>query len=219
MADTTEYGSNYGENAALGSILDGNNSANSTASGNWENASARAKTHVMGSILDKTNNLLNSEENAHTSSYNLKINNGQDSYINSAEFEQFLEIAQKTKLSNTQAQSLLDYGTQKNVEALKSYKNQIASWEEQISNDPELGGTSLENTILTANRAVNHFDASGELSTIMRTTGYGSHPAVLRFLYSIGKTLGEDNMPSQGFNNRANIPLEERLWRNWKIKS
>ena len=52
-------------------------------------------------------------------------------------------------------------------------------------------GDQKETNINIAKQALKTFDATGELSKILRETGFGSHPLVLEFMKSVGEKLQE----------------------------
>ena len=46
---------------------------------------------------------------------------------------------------------------------------------------------------------------------LLRKTGYGSHPTLVRLLARIGADMGEDNILRTG-SSGGEIPLEDRLY-------
>lgn len=138
--------------------------------------------------------------------------------VSPEEVTAFTDFAKSSKLSNEQAQSVLDYGIKQNAAAREAMTTMRTQWETSVRADKELGGDNLNATVQTANMAIKEYDTSGTITHILRESGYGSHPDVVRFLYNVGKTLGEDNVPNAGSSGRAETPLEDRLYPTYKVK-
>ncbi len=83
--------------------------------------------------------------------------------------------------------------------ALQQYGNMIqtsqqaerAVMEQQGKNFVKTWGEQPEFNLSLAQRALVENDHSGKLIAMLNTTGYGNHPAVLEFLYNIGKSMKE----------------------------
>jgi hypothetical protein len=52
-------------------------------------------------------------------------------------------------------------------------------------------GDAAEYNLGLAKQALKAVDSEGELSNVLKETGYGNHPVVLRFLYNLGNQLKE----------------------------
>lgn len=90
------------------------------------------------------------------------------------------------------------------------HEQQVQAWEEASRNDPDFGGEKLQENLAIANRALEAYDPQGEIRAMLAETGYGNHPALVRFMLAIGRDLSPDRMVSGGHNSggdaRAQFP-------------
>lgn len=75
---------------------------------------------------------------------------------------------------------------------------QVQDWEASSRADPEFGGDKLDESLATANRVFAAYDPQGEIRTMLTETGYGNHPALIRFFVAIGRDLSPDRMVGAG---------------------
>lgn len=126
--------------------------------------------------------------------YDLKMPEGIE--MDNEAIEAFTPIAKELKLGNEQAQKLADlYAAQlKKVHEAQQeqYLKTIESWEEEAKKDPEIGGDKFQGAVASAKRALQTFDADGAFLDLMEKSGFGNHPAVMRFVSRVGKSLKED---------------------------
>lgn len=108
---------------------------------------------------------------------------------------EFLPIAKELNLNQEQAQSLINMGSQLAQEfqqkALDAWQEQITGWAEQTRNDKELGGQNLPQSLGVARRALEEF-GTPEFNQLLRESGIGNHPEMVRFALRIGKAIGND---------------------------
>lgn len=90
------------------------------------------------------------------------------------------------------------------------HDHQVQAWEEASRNDPDFGGEKLNENLAIANRALEAYDPQGEIRAMLTETGYGNHPALVRFMLAIGRDLAPDRMVGGGHNSggdaRAQFP-------------
>lgn len=90
------------------------------------------------------------------------------------------------------------------------HEQQVQAWEEASRNDPDFGGEKLQENLAIANRALEAYDPQGEIRAMLAETGYGNHPALVRFFLAIGRDLSPDRMVGGGHNSggdaRAQFP-------------
>lgn len=110
----------------------------------------------------------------------------------------FGTVAKELKLSQGNAQKLLDSmapaiakSQQARVEALK------AEWQQQVLDDPVLGGDRLGETMAIARKAYGKF-ASPELRKMLTETGLEGHREVIAMFHSIGKVISDDTIVAPG---------------------
>ncbi|MEG2173678.1 MAG: hypothetical protein RRY29_10555 [Desulfovibrionaceae bacterium] len=129
----------------------------------------------------------------------------------------FENYAKSAGLSNEQAQAALDFKVHLTREFQETQQQLLTQWEEQVRADPALGGRNLTTTVATATRAMQHYDPTGTISKLLCSSGHGSNPDVVRFLYNIGKAMGEDKVPFTGNARQAELPLAERMYPHFKF--
>ena len=78
------------------------------------------------------------------------------------------------------------------------HEQQVQAWEEASRNDPDFGGEKLQENLAIANRALEAYDPQGEIRAMLAETGYGNHPALIRFFVAIGRDLSPDRMVGAG---------------------
>ena len=81
------------------------------------------------------------------------------------------------------------------------HEQQVQAWEEASRNDPDFGGEKLQENLAIANRALEAYDPQGEIRAMLAETGYGNHPALVRFFLAIGRDLAPDRMVGGGHNS------------------
>lgn len=138
--------------------------------------------------------------------YELKL--PKDSKLNAAHLEKVATFAKERGFSQEEAQAFLERDNAIHSEALANYEksfqrggegwNQLLdTYEQQGIEDKEIGG-SIENLTKhaeLARRVVERFDSKDKaLSTMLSESPVGSHPAVIRFLSTIGKAMSDDKM-------------------------
>ena len=69
-------------------------------------------------------------------------------------------------------------------------------WLNAVRSDAEIGGDGFEQNLAAAKLGLSKF-GTPELNTLLRTSGLGNHPEVIRVFTRIGKTLKEDQ-PTPG---------------------
>lgn len=90
-------------------------------------------------------------------------------------------------------------------------------WRAQVERDPELGGEHLEDTITRARLALQRFDADGSIARLLDASGYGNHPAIVRFFSRLADAVMED-APVAGRPGGSLAPLEERMYAGWRAQ-
>lgn len=149
--------------------------------------------------------------------YDLAIPESLKAEVPQEKMDEFTSYARAAGLSNEQAQAALDFKIQLNRDYEETHRQQVAQWETQVRADPELGGKNMDVTVATATRAMQHYDPTGHISKLLCESGHGSNPEVVRFLYNIGKSLGEDKVPFSNSSVRSDASLGERMYPNFKF--
>lgn len=124
--------------------------------------------------------------------------------------------AKENKLSKDLAQSLLD----KQEEAVSHYidkeaekwNKQLDDWRDEVVADSHMGGDYLKETSENAKRVVERFGDEGVIE-ILRETGYGDNPHIVRFLSKIGKAMSDDSLVLDGKSETNNKPIEDYFYK------
>ena len=83
------------------------------------------------------------------------------------------------------------------------WQQQVEQWRQEVADDPQLGGEHLPATV-----------TDKSIGRLLEESGYGNHPAVLRFFSRLADSLLEDSLPgSEGGGSLP--PLEERMYAGW----
>lgn len=109
-------------------------------------------------------------------------------------------------------QELIDLAAKQTVESINRYtdslvqfhENQKKTWFESFKSDPEMGGEKLDATVSTLRDAVEQYAGNetqvAEFRALMKETGVGNHPAVIRLLYNMQQKINK--FTTEGDGNR-----------------
>lgn len=128
--------------------------------------------------------------------------------------DEFSALAKEMNLPQEKAQALLDLATknmQRIAEAQQTAQAQIAQqWHTESLADKEFGGAMLKENLALAERAINQFNP--ELYNVLKQSGMGNHPEVIRFAYRVGKAIAEDRIETSGGDAPSVQPPERILY-------
>lgn len=131
--------------------------------------------------------------------YKLKLPDG--SQVAPEYVDQVVSFAKENKLSNEQAQAILnrDSGSVSSfVEAQKAQLTKNAeAWKNAVVADPEIGGDNYKKNVDLAVSVMKRF-GTPELSKVLEETQFGNHPEVIRALARIGKAMTPDQLVLPG---------------------
>lgn len=129
--------------------------------------------------------------------------------LDDAVIGQFSEVAKELNLPQDAAQKILDKMAPamaarqaEQVEAIR------AGWADEARVDKEFGGDKLDENLGTAKRALDQF-GTPELRTLLKETGMGNHPEVIRFMYRAGKAISEDGFVPGGRQGAPTDPAKK----------
>jgi hypothetical protein len=142
--------------------------------------------------------------------YELKLQ--EESLIDSAYLESFEAYAKEKKLSQDQAQELL----QREETARKSYyDSQIQKWEQvkeqwkqQTIADPEIGGEKFAENAELAKRTLEKF-STPQFVSALDSSGYGNHPELVRVFARIGQAMREAKIIGGNVNTGGQKSIED----------
>ncbi|MFM0151440.1 hypothetical protein [Paraburkholderia sediminicola] len=124
--------------------------------------------------------------------------------VDQQKLDDFKSKAREAGLTQDQAQQLVDMhavsvkmAADANMQAWYDTQKQ---WQEAVMKDPEIGGKNFEpmkETVAKAIDAIGGEDAA-KIRQAFDYTGAGNNPDVIRFLYRLGKTIGEGGSVAGG---------------------
>ena len=127
--------------------------------------------------------------------YSLNLREG--SLLGKGFLEDVESFAKENNLSNEVAQKVLDKQQMVLDSFIEAEANrhdkELEEWRQEVINDPTLGGDNLNKTAEDARRVVTRFGSEGFIQ-ILKETGYGDHPEVVRFLSKLGSIMSEDSL-------------------------
>lgn len=122
---------------------------------------------------------------------------GENSLLGETSLEEMKQFAKEHKLTNDQAKEVLKLHEQVLSDYVESqeakFVKQLGEWRQEVLDDPDYGGDNLESTKQKARKLVKAF-ASDELTNLLRDSGYGDNPHVVRFLADVGASLTEESL-------------------------
>lgn len=127
------------------------------------------------------------------------------------------DIFKEVGLTQENAQKLVSWyaaqvqaGSDERAQAFAQLKD---DWADQAQKDKEIGGEHFEQNVQLARRAVDAF-GTPELKQLLDDFAVGNHPAVIRFMMNVGKTLQEDVPAAAGHGTRPELSRVEQLYGN-----
>jgi hypothetical protein len=80
------------------------------------------------------------------------------------------------------------------VEAQQAmFQKSVTKWAEDARADKEIGGDAFDANLATAKKALDTFATDG-LKEMLKSTGFGNHPEVIRLFNRIGAAISEDRL-------------------------
>lgn len=126
--------------------------------------------------------------------YDLKLPDG--SKLPAEHAAKVAEFAKEHKIAPELAQKLLERDNAQLQAQIEQLQAKSKEWAASVEADKDLGGQNFSRTKEDARRAIVKFDPKGELARELDATGYGNHPAFVRFVAAIGRAMAEDTVHS-----------------------
>lgn len=156
-----------------------------------------------------------SKEGEEVKEVEYKLELPKETYLDQAAMDNVVAFAKEQKLSNEQAQSILNREheaiSKYQVSQQEAYDAQLNAWRSEVVNDKVMGGDNLKRTSENARRVVERF-GNPEFITILNDTGYGDNPEVVRFLSKIGAIMSEDSLIMPGSKAESAKSTEELFY-------
>lgn len=138
-----------------------------------------------------------------------------DVTLDDALMSEFSQVAKDADLPQDKAQGLVELGVKMakgfesaTQQSLDQLKNQFAT---DLKNDKDLGGEKVDENLGIAQRAINAY-GSDELKTMLKESGLGNHPELVRFFHAVGQTISEDGDVDSGATQGGEKSLAQRLY-------
>lgn len=126
--------------------------------------------------------------------------------------EEFVAIAKELKLPKEAAQKVVDLAIKREQARAEAFAKQAQDWEASVKSDKELGGDKLPETLAVCRKAIDL--GPPELKELLNSTKMGSHPAVVKWAYAVGKALSEDRFVQGGSAPKGNNDTAKSLYPN-----
>lgn len=129
----------------------------------------------------------------------------------------FLDILNNGALNPTERANALiklqaDIATKSSEAGSQAWNDQQQAWQQEVVNDPILGGPNLEKTIAAIGGLMDRY-ASPEVRAAFNETGAGNNPHIVRFLHALSSQLREAGpLPSGSPAGAGQQTLEQRLY-------
>lgn len=136
---------------------------------------------------------------------------------NPVTMEEFQALAKEHNLSQESAQKFAELGAKMMEKNTADNQAMLAQAREQWANesklDPEFGGEAFEGNLALAKKALSAV-GSPKFTELLRATGLGGHPEVIRTFFKIGKLVGEDQFGGGARETGAARSIAETLFPN-----
>ncbi len=96
-------------------------------------------------------------------------------------------------------------------DAAKAFGEQLDNWAKELKNDKDFGGDDYGKNSAIADLAVEKL-GSQELRDFLQASGGCNHPAVVKFMWAVGKFVSEDASGDGGGDVDDESTIEDRLY-------
>jgi hypothetical protein len=129
--------------------------------------------------------------------------------VDAKELEEVQGLFKEANLDQPTAQKMIDKWTGKQTAAAeanaKAWTDLRGDWVKTAKSDKEFGGQNFDANVGVAKNALKAF-GTPELNEALTLTGVGDHPEFIRFVYRIGKAIGEDKLTFGGAKGTPKAP-------------
>lgn len=145
--------------------------------------------------------------------YDLKLPDG--SLLDAKALAQVNEFAKANKLTNQEAQAVLERESNAIASYVESQKAAVAekqkAWIESVKTDKEIGGDGLGKNVEMAKRVIDRY-GSDAFRQALNESGLGNHPELVRLLVRVGKAMSEDQLVIPGTTSGAKKSMEDLFY-------
>lgn len=111
----------------------------------------------------------------------------------------FQGVAKELRLSPAQAQKMADTYAEIQGEQARAWADTIQGWRDAAKEDKTIGGPNFNQNVAVVRRMVQDY-GDDELKKVFNDYGVGNHPAMLRFIYRMGRNMAEGSVQPGGGN-------------------
>ena len=133
---------------------------------------------------------------------------------------EFKGLAKELGITQDAAQKLIDLQTAMESKRAEAYEQALADqsqqWMNAIKNDPEFGGEQFDDNVALAVKTIETF-GSTELRDMLRDSGLGNHPELVKFCHRIGKAISEDGLVMGGTQAKTAASTADVLFGDIKL--
>lgn len=127
------------------------------------------------------------------------------------------EYGQANKLTQDQAQALVDKGVEMQQKNLDFWQDTKKGWREQVEKDPVLGGPNLSTSVKNANDVVRQFAGGDkelqELQDDLVLLGLGNKRSFIRLMNNVHKATADDTAAGKsGGGKQEQTNLAAKMW-------
>lgn len=137
--------------------------------------------------------------------YEFKLPEGMT--LDEARSAEFSTVAKSLKLTQEQAQQLVDLDVKRAQAQQAAHADTVKAWADELKADKEYGGDNLPATTAACKKVMDTF-ASPALREYLDATGLGNHPELVKFVAKIGKGLSEDTFVKGGATTTQTDPAK-----------
>ena len=121
----------------------------------------------------------------------------ENSFLDNSTIDEVTDFAKENNLSNDMAQEILSRQEQTLRNWIETKQNaheeEKDGWRASVIEDKTMGGDNLKKTVEVSRRLVERY-ASEDFISMLRDTGYGDHPEVVKFFYKVGSAMSDDSL-------------------------
>lgn len=193
-----------GEGTGGGSILGGETPADDAGEGGDKATTEETQAGGEADPLDTV-----PEDGAYT--FELPEGVTLDAAVADAAQPAFKELGITARQANGLAAFFANLRASEAQRAGEAFTTQAAAWAREAQADPAYQDVGHETAFREANRALTQF-GSPKLAEVLRTTGLGNHPELIRAFYNASKALADDTTQRGTGGGGEAAPIEERMY-------
>lgn len=130
--------------------------------------------------------------------------------IDEALHGEFIELAKSSKLTQEQAQGMIDLRVKQQAQETAAMDKQISDWEAQVTSDP-----NHKVMLADAQKALMHYaDGDEDVIAIFNEHSMGSNPKILQFLARAAAPLKEGSFITGDSPPPPKVSLAEQVYGN-----